>query len=267
MKPLLFLTIIILFTATSCRKVYDFIHDHPDAHDSLCRITKVSVINVFGYPDTFNITYNLKGDPVSMLSTFPTFRIGNIDQYYRYDRFGRLSDYMITFIKGFAAVTWHKYAYPKKDYVIDTTIAYPATDIRGPSPVAGVGSYYNVKAYSLDARDRIVRIWSLDDPLHPQLEEEIRYDTHGNKIQSDTTLIYDDKVHPYRTNKTWQFLYNDYSQNNLILNDPATINNQYNTFGLPIRLGNLANHNIFLFDLTNNDGYIYISYSCSLPNY
>jgi len=268
MKPLLFLAIIILFTATSCRKVCDFIRDHPDAHDSLCRVTKFYVTNILGTPDTFYLTYNTKGDPVSMLSTSHQDAPGNLDQYYRYDRFGRLSDNMLTFIKEFGAVFWHKYAYPRKDYILDTLLVYQGDDVRGPSPNAAAIGGYGLKAYSLDAHDRIVKIWSLNDPHHPQLMEEIKYDANGNKIQSDSALKYDDKVNPYRTNKVWQFLYNDYSRNNLILNDPFVyVNNIYNEFGLPTQLVNLENHNpnILLFGSTNIAPYIHITYACSAP--
>ena len=267
MKPLLCLAISSLFTATSCRKVCDFIRSHPDAHDSLCRITKFYVTNVLHTPDTFYLSYNTKGDPISMLSTSPPAAPGNLDQYYRYDRLGRLSDYMLTFIKQSGAVFWHKYAYPRRDYIIDTFILYPNNgDIHGPAPDSHDGSGGSTTAYSLDAHDRIVKVWSLNDPHHPQLMQEIKYDANGNKIQADSALIYDDKLNPYRTNRIWQFLFNDYSRNNLILNDPF-VNNMYNEFGLPTQLGNLENHNpnILLFGSSNIDPYIHITYACSMP--
>ena len=38
------LAIIILASQSSCRKVYDYIHDHPDAHDNtFCRVTKLTI--------------------------------------------------------------------------------------------------------------------------------------------------------------------------------------------------------------------------------
>jgi len=56
MKHLLFPAIIFLFATTSCRKVFDFIRDHPDAHDSLCRITKINVTGAFNEPDEFDMS-------------------------------------------------------------------------------------------------------------------------------------------------------------------------------------------------------------------
>jgi len=265
MKLLLFPAIFILLTATSCHKVYDFIHDHPDAHDSLCRVTKISVINVLDHPDTFNITYNEKGDPVSMVSTHTTYVGGNLDQYYRYDRFGRLSDYMLTFMAGTSAIIWHKYAYPRRNYVIDTVINYPPSgDVRDPSPIAADGSYFYLDTYNLDPHGRIVKATYDYNPPYPPVTEVISYDAHGNKVQSDSTLTYDDRINVYRTNKTWQFLYNDYSRNNLVLKYALAVN-LYNAFGLPTRLGNPKNQALYLFHLTNVDNYIYISYACSMP--
>lgn len=42
------------------------------------------------------------------------------NQYFRYDKQGRVSDYMTTYPPSLYAVIWHKYVYARPDYVIDT---------------------------------------------------------------------------------------------------------------------------------------------------
>jgi hypothetical protein len=265
MKPLLFLVIIILSTATSCRKVCDFIHDHPDAHASLCRITKIFVKGYFGNPDTFNIAYNTKGNPLSMLATSPPGTTGNVDQYYRYDRFERLSDYMYTFIGAEGAVSWHKYGYPRKDFVTDTSMMYIG-NVHGPSPTAAAAGYYGITGYTLDIHGRVVKKWDIPNDPHqpPQLVETFTYDANGNRPLPDT-LTYDNKVNIYRTNKTWQFVYNDYSRNNPVLKGLFAPQPSYNDFGLPVTLPNLESFNLYPFFLENKNPEMVIAYACSMP--
>jgi len=259
----------LFFALPSCRKVYDFIHDHPDARDTLCRITTISTVGYFGNHDVYTVTYNTKGNPISMLDASPVGTSGNIDQYFRYDRFNRLSDYMWTFIgaKG-GVVAWHKYAYPRKNFVTDTTISYIDVNVdTGASPIAASLDYYTITGYTLDAHERIWKIWSIpNDPLQPPvLQTTISYDANGNLPLSDSTLAYDNKVNIYRTNKTWQFVYNNYSRNNVIkpgLFEPLPT---YNDFGLPLTLPNLTSNNIYYFLLVNSGPPMQITYACSAP--
>jgi len=262
MKPLIFLIIIILFTATSCRKVCDFIHDHPDAHDSLCQVTVIT----FNGEEKYLISYNEKGNPVTMLeSNRATY--ANEDRYYRYDRFDRLSDYMGVYPGNFGAIFWHKYAYPRPGFITDTAMFYETGDIRGPSPIAKNAAEYYIYGYTLDAHGRIVKIWSIpNDPPHtPVLQSELHYDANGNLSLSSPDLSYDDKVNPYRTNKVWQFIYQDYSRNNVVKNDYLFFTN-YNSFGLPLKVRNFQSYNIYAFGVDNIEAaQMDITYACSAP--
>jgi len=264
MKPLLFLAIITLFTTTSCRKVYDFIRDHPDAHDSLCRVTAVGTRTTDGrYVEKYAITYNEKGNPVTMLTTSV---FSQSDVYFRYDRFNRLSDVMSVVPGNFGAIFWQKYAYPRPRFITDTVMLFTG-DIRdSASPIAKNSYEYHIEGYTLDAHDRIVKIWSIpNDPPHtPVLQSELHYDANGNLPLPDSTLTYDDKVNVYRTNKVWQFIFRDYSRNNIIKNDHFFFPT-YNTFGLPLNILNLQAYNNYIFDIDNQNPELYITYACSVP--
>jgi len=265
MKPLLFPTIFILLTTTtSCRKVYDYIHDHPDAHDSLCQVTAIR----FRGPDAveYDITYDPKGNPVTMMNTNRLSSYA-LDRYFRYDRWGRLSDYMGAYPGNFGAIYWKKYAYIRPNFVTDTTMYYETGDVRDPSsPLARNSAEYYIYGYTLDAHGRIVKIWSIpNDPPHtPVLQSELHYDANGNLPLPDSTLTYDDKVNVYRTNKVWQFIFRDYSRNNIIKNDHFFFPT-YNTFGLPLNILNLQAYNNYIFDIDNQNPELYITYACSVP--
>jgi hypothetical protein len=260
------LTLSVLLYLSSCRKVCDFIHDHPDAHDSLCQVTAVGTRTVDGrYVEKYAISYNEKGNPVTMLTT-SVFSQSNV--YFRYDRFNRLSDLMSVVPGNFGAIFWQKYAYPRPRFITDTVMMYTG-DIRdSSSPIAKNSYEYHILGYTLDALDRIVKIWSIpNDPPHtPVLQSEMHYDANGNLPLPDSSLAYDDKVNPYRTNKIWQFLFNDYSRNNRIVTDPLNAN-RYNDFGLPLTLRNLNLEylNIFIFGVDTQDPWFELTYACTLP--
>ena len=243
---------IILSTQSSCRKVYDYIRDHPDGHDSLCRITQLRLLGHAHEHDTFNVIYNAQGNPISLLATDAVPNATNFDQYFRYDRHGRLSDYLVTFTQAIGVLIWHKYSYPSKNLVTDTVIEYSDATVDGPAPIASdYPGYYYLRDYPLDAQGRIG-------------DGTTTYDANGNKALSRSDLTYDNKVNPYRTNKVWQFVYNDYSRNNVLPADHS-FTPVYNNFGLPLNIPNLLSLGVQHFDLENTGPQIDISYACSAP--
>ena len=254
-----------LIALPSCRKVYDFIHDHPDAHDTLCRIQSISSVGPYGPLAKYIISYNAKGDPVTMIDSLRGFS-GTLDVYFRYDRLNRLSDLMSVYPGNFGAVAWHKYAYPRPGFITDTAMFYDTGDIRGPSPIAKNTYSYRITGFSQDAHGRIIKTWSIpnDPPNTPELQSVISYDANGNLPLPSPDLSYDDKVNVYRTNKVWQFLYNDYSRNNVVKIDYYFFTN-YNNFGLPLNLRNLQSYNIYLFGFYNTSSEADIVYTCSMP--
>ncbi|MDO6433176.1 hypothetical protein Q4E93_21380 [Flavitalea sp. BT771] len=269
MKKITFSTLIVfimLYTQSSCRKVFDYIHDHADGHESLCPITQLRALGAGHERDTFNVIYNAHGDPVSLLATNSVPNATNVDQYFRYDIRGRLSDYILTFTQATGVLVWHKYSYPSNNFVTDTVINYTGT-VDGPPPIAKESAFgYLIFGYTMDAFGRITKIWSVspDPQTPPVLSSTIVYDANGNKPLSRTDLTYDNKINPYRTNKIWQFVYNDYSRNNVLPADHS-FTPVYNDFGLPLTIPNLLPFFISNFALENTGTQIEIDYACSAP--
>lgn len=248
------LAVITVLTATSCRKVYDYIHDHPVEADKVCKVSTIGVTS-FQRHHLFTFSYNKNGDPVSILDSSRGLVNGNIDQYFRYDRQGRLSDYVTTFIdEPDNVIWWHKYGYPRYNVITDTAFEYFG-DASKPSPrAADAPNGFTVGSVMLDAYGRI----------------PAAYDAHGNLPVTVANRVYDDKVNPYRTSKVFQFVYADYSRNNLLPLSPvpgvipisAPV---YNELGLPVQLPNSAERNMTVFNLNNADTTMFITYACSLP--
>jgi len=101
LTPFVLAAFLMLSTLPSCRKAIDFIHDHPDAQVPFCRITKLT----FGDFDParpwdilqLGVTYNAKGNPLSLAELNPGKPIWTPELYFRYDKFDRLSDFIRPF--------------------------------------------------------------------------------------------------------------------------------------------------------------------------
>jgi len=270
-KLLSLTALIALFTLPSCQKIYDYVQHHPDAHDTLCHVTSIGIKGFYGNSDQYIVYYNAQGNPDSLIDNNPVGTIGNSRYFFKYDNLNKLSDFMWaeTIASGLPwfAIVWHKYVYVQSDYIVDTTLTY-AGDVRQPAPAAADAAYYTITAFTLDGHGRIIKQWSIqeaNEPPHaPVLTNTFAYNPMGNKVLSDPSLTYDNKVNIYRTNKVWQFLYNDYSLNNVIRADSSFMPS-YNDHGLPLSLPNLTGNNIRLFGLYNTDTTATISYACSMP--
>src|SRR6185369_6306838 len=112
-----------------------------------------------------------------------------------------------------------------------------------------------IKGYQLDKEGRISKVYTLSGLPHqpPQLDGEVTYDANGNLPLAGPDLSYDDKVNVYRTNKVWQFVFQDYSRNNQVKIDYFFFN-EYNNFGLPTLIRNLTStsYNHYLFGLQDS---------------
>ena len=249
---------------SSCQKAIDYIEQHPDAYVPPCRITNYRVL-LFETPVNFVVAYDANGNPVTMMDSDRVHPLG-MDRYFRYDNQGRVSDYMQAFPPSLNAVAWHKYFYARRDYVIDTAMFYETGNVQGPSPLAKNAGEYYIYAYTLDQLGRIVKVWSIpiDPPYTPSLQTTVVFDANGNPPVPNPQLSYDNKVNPYRTNKTWQFIFQDYSRNNLI-NPADGFSPQYNVFGLPLDLDNLEQWNFALFDQENDGPAASLQYACDIP--
>jgi hypothetical protein len=266
---------ITLLTLPSCRKVYDFVRDHPDAHDTLCRITRLS----YGSPDTnhldfstpqFEITYNAKGNPVGILMVDKLTPYYALEQHFRYDRFDRLTDFILNYAGGPdvityipSAIIWHKYAYPRPGIVTDTFLTYTSSPIDGPPPFAQPGQL--IYLYKFDAAGKMIATaqTSFLPNQPPPVFSPIAYDARGNKdLSIYTDIVYDNSINIYRTNKVFQFVYQDYSRNN----PTRTGISPTNQFGLPTQLPLIYEGPVPNFDEYFSFAYTYyIYYACSAP--
>ncbi len=248
----------------SCHKVYEYIKDHPDAYRTPCRITNYRVTASNGAHSNYLFTYNSAGNPVSIMDSDRVQPIG-IDQYFRYDRFGRLSDYLYAYAGAIGAVAWNKYEYVRPDYIVDTAMYYETGLVNGPSPVAKYTEGYYIYAFTLDAYGRIIKTWEIpNDPPHtPSLTGTLTYDANGNLSLPGPELSYDDKVNYFRTNKVWQFIHKNYSRNNLVWLD-GNFPTRYNSFGLPLNPRNLERWYIYPFSLGNASRESQIDYACPI---
>ncbi len=141
--------------------------------------------------------------------------------HFRYDKYGRLSDYILTYFgSAGGVVTWDEYTYPDKKTVIDSAYEYTGnvSDPVHPTDFKNHGNLVTV--YNLDASGRIIRASELGNNGIPYFVSNFAYNSHGNLIRPGVT--YDNKVNVYQTNKVWMFIHNDYSVNNELTNPPYT---------------------------------------------
>lgn len=270
-NPLIPAVFIALSLLPSCKKAYDYIEDHPNTN-SPCRITNYRVVWSSGFQYNYVVNYNKQGNPITMMDSDRVNAVG-YDEYFRYDKLNRLSDFMLAYAPNLGAIEWHKYVYPRPDYIIDTVMFYNTGLVTGPSPIASNTDEYRISAYTLDHFDRIEKVWSIpnDLPHTPSLQGTIVYDANGDlplpgqAVGEYPRLGYDDKVNLYQTNKVWQFVYQDYSANNIIMLDSSS-SLRYNAFGLPLNLSNLTFYEIYPFEEYNTGGtQLIVNYACSLP--
>jgi len=267
---LAFSTLTALLLLNSCKKARDYIHDHPDAPASLCRITQLDFLGLI-----VNIDYNARGNPVHMHYDGSLGFAFISEQYFRYDHNDRLTQYYVSSYQGTSAREWHKYGYPGKNLISDTAILF-AGDINDPAPPPTTPGT-NIYLYKFNAEGKMIGIASTvyGSNQPPGAFTPVEYDARGNKIVPySSEVLYDSTVNVYRTNKVWQLVYQDYSRNNRIYrpdswNNPADVilPVTVNPAGLPSALPwigfDIVSFNFFI----NPDSQYYYSihYACQLP--
>jgi hypothetical protein len=255
-----------LFILPSCRKERQLLEEDPDAVGKFCRIDTFS----FGQPglgfDQVFITYNHLGDPVTMTSSVPGEGGELFDNiFFRYDKYERLVDCFFAFpnlepntpFPIGSIDLWHRFTYPSPHVIIDSFFDYDGPGIppvENPPPTI---EPVDVTTYELDDKGRTIRTNG---------SSITTYDKRGNVVAPG--IFYDDKVNPYRTNKVWQLLFQDYSMNNPIF--PATVYRPATTFilnfnklGLPLQYYDFSegDFGINLFFYINIES-LRISYNC-----
>lgn len=186
--------------------------------------------------------YNAEGNPISMLTNYGPFA-NNIIYYFRYDLYQRLIAFDRRELRATGdsiTVSRHRYSYPDESIIIDTLYWFN-------SPIPNL-----IYTYNLDARGRVVKsTYPLEDPFPPVITDYV-YDGNGNLERPGVT--YDNKMNLFCTNRIWQFIFRDYSENN-----PSSFGliSSYNSFNLPTHMGSASG---YLFE--NSYRNLVISYSC-----
>ena len=197
------------------------------------------------------VHYNDAGNPVEMLNVKGAFGGDQRDYHFRYDRFNRLTDYLMNPTISPAALEWHTYTYPAWSMVVDSV--YGENDpalITAPRPNAD--GFLGVTIHFLDNEGRIIEDQGFNNVT-------FQYDAWGNLIR-DLPFPYDNKFNPYLTNNVWRFIYEDYSVNNYLFEEftgPISIA-KYNAFGLPEIFQGAYGQDLFSYGFRN----LQIVYGC-----
>ncbi|MFT3747687.1 MAG: hypothetical protein QM768_05195 [Agriterribacter sp.] len=235
-------------TFSGCKKVWDYVKQHPDGTASNCSIERVtfSFFPEYSLPsegdkplnDTLNITYNTEGNPVSMKYTSSRYPeidpvdVFSSDHLLRYDSKNRL----VVFLQNVSdnvrsdwavCILWHKYTYVNNNLITDSIFPYGSGNyLVSDRPEGGVAPYTIVEI-TLDNYGRIIKTstWNTKDPA--RVEKAYTYDASGNLVKPGVT--YSNKTNIKQTNKVWMFLAGDYS-----VNAPAGEALAYNSNNLPV---------------------------------
>jgi len=239
--------------------------DFPYPNTPKCQITKL--IGEILFNDSILITYNNKGNPVSMTRTHVGTGAPNF--FFRYDKNNRLTDIIGAYSNNLEFETWHHYVYGNSTYGNELR---PITDTVYTFGVIGTGPlpaqiFYGVRYtdFSYDRYGRIIVAKEVDvRPITGSRELRYYYNAAGNLVSLATTypqgvdsiniVNYDNKINAHQTHPIWQLIDRDYS-----INNPFTAIS-YNNFGLPTIIGGKESAGDFLgYDFV---GELKIDYDC-----
>jgi hypothetical protein len=199
---------------------------------SICKLRRIYQQHPDGpYTISGLFTYNGAGNPVSVTFTDVTAE-REIDSYpnqhfFTYDKQGRLKEYRSEGDGGFGR---HSYGYDENNRIaIDTANS-------------GFGSsvfVINISTFTYDGQGRIIKetirnIRNFDNeggvhPLLPTRNPTFTYDARGNlAVAGWKSSSYDNKVSIFRSHPVFQFIFRNYSRNNL------SVQPKYNSKGLPL---------------------------------
>ena len=249
MRKIFLLTgVLALLSLTSCKKVWDYVKDHPNGYADNCKVDKIYFTEYFlddsqvtddgqsvyfPFKDTANFNYNAKGQLISIdYASFANHL--NIDPYptigfaFAYNSEGKLwafFEHGYIFNNRPVGRYGHTYTYVNDNLIIDSTFKgyiyaiYQGDDLRIDGDFVGVDSIF------LDSWGRIVKAGS----------KTYSYDASGNLIKPG--VRYTSKTSIFQTDKTLMFITRDYS-----VNTPVGVATRFNSNQLPVQFnsGELA---------------------------
>ena len=215
---LILLALSSLIVIPGCQKIEKYL-PHPPKNDPACVITAVT--QALEGNERHGIVYsNAQGRPDSVIFDIELGSAGASYFYFTYDAGGKLTGYNGNYTREEGDYYFrHKYVYAGNRIVQDTAF------------IREGGSYTEVLNITYDNAGRVIKEERETIESDGQPASEVRdpltyaYNAQGNLVSDYAD--YDDKVNFLRTNKVWQFIQRDYSQNN-----PAT-STGYNSNKLP----------------------------------
>jgi YD repeat-containing protein len=250
MAPLLMGALLFL---PGCKKLFDYLQDHPDTAPGYCRIEQLNYALPPGESfsrDTITFTYNAMGNPTT--ATRPGPRTGATDFVFLYDKHDRLTDvagvfHLADLYDSTYGETWDHYIFDAHNrVVIDSSYLFPFIE-NGHPTLDNHGSLI-LFTYDYDSEDRVIAV-------HETIGGRLLTFTYAYGPDGNLTgVAHDHEVNIHQTNKIWMFLDKDYSKNN-----PLPDTYTYNSFGLPVKIAPPGNGgNFFMYGFTEAD----IRYSC-----
>lgn len=249
-------TAVTLLSLTSCKKVWDYVKDHPNGYADNCKVDKiyftgyslhdVDEVDYFPFKDTANFNYNNKGQLISIDYASYVHHL-NIDVYpiigfaFAYDGQGRLLGFFqradILNDNRIVGMTGHKYTYVNDNLVIDSTFQdyITAMPSGGDLIMEWYGGISSVDSIILDSWGRIVKHGGTT----------YNYDASGNLVKPG--VRYTSQKSMLQTDKTLMFITRDYS-----VNTPVGIATQFNSNQLPVKF-NPGEPALFVTTLYSNE--------------
>jgi hypothetical protein len=262
--PLLALGQATLFLLSGCSKGHPPVPPPADSA-KLCRVTSILTDTrglIYGdtaAPTPVTITSDAAGNPVE-------WRTQGGVQVFRYDNKARLTD-VISHSTGTPAPDgWSRYSYPSADKLVDSFFTSQGDTSTSNLP-SHPGDFQYADNWDLDAKGRPVKIVRTFPPgSFPSSTSTYAYDSSGNLTYPNLpgTVYYDNKINVFRTSRTWQILYRDFSMNNAHSVFDANMGAaEFNAYGLPTKFnGPLTPFASFSAYFT----VMYITYSCDAPS-
>lgn len=233
----------IVLTLSSCKKVWDYVKDHPDGTADNCSIDKIyfsenyydlikSEIIVFN--DTANFLKNSAGllTSVEYASTKHNLMIAPGDEIglvFTYDANGRLEGFFNnTHRRGnsiFVGAEGHRYVYVNSKTIIDSLAPWASEahlDDNGRIVYMGDDMRYQ-STITLDDYGRVIKEVFADGRV-----VSYNYNSQGNLTIPGVT--YTSKKSIYQTNKAFMFVNRNYS-----VNTPVGYASQFNSNELPVK--------------------------------
>ena len=229
--------VLVLLSFSSCKKVWDYVKDHPNDTADNCRIENIYFTQYYYsgpfdtpdllFDDTASFKYNSQGQLISVDYASTKYNL-TIDvnpvlgHYFKYDNQGRLIAHIEQFLEfdggRLGSLFWHKFVYVNNNTIIDSAFTY-AGGFSDNDDETVSGSYAGASYIILDDFGRIVK----------DKKATYNYDANGNLVKPGAT--YTNKTSMLQTNKTLMFISRDYS-----VNAPAGFATRFNSNKLPVKI-------------------------------